>query len=153
QRRWCQYRLRTLLGLVTLAAGLLVAWRVCTEPYERQWQAMKRIEQLGGHYRTEKAPSRLDCVTETSFQNITWVNFYDCELSDEALRCLRPITTLQGLILWGTKLNDAGLVHLSGLNQLTWLGLGDTQVTDVGLLHVAVLQNLENLKLSRTRVS
>ena len=42
KRRWFQFSLRTLLSLVTLAAGLLVAWRVYVEPYRQQ-----RLE-LGG---------------------------------------------------------------------------------------------------------
>lgn len=36
KRRWFQYSLRTLLIVVTLAAGLLVAWQVYVEPYRRQ---------------------------------------------------------------------------------------------------------------------
>ncbi len=32
RRRWFQFSLRTLLIVVTLAAGLMVAWRVYFEP-------------------------------------------------------------------------------------------------------------------------
>ena len=36
RRRWFQFSLRTLLIVVTLVAGLLVAWRVYVEPYRRE---------------------------------------------------------------------------------------------------------------------
>ena len=45
---WFQFSLRTLLIVVTLVAGLLVAWRVYVEPYRRQRETMKLIEELGG---------------------------------------------------------------------------------------------------------
>ncbi len=47
KRRWFQFTLRTLLIAVTLAAGLLVAWRVYVEPYRRQRETMKLIEYVG----------------------------------------------------------------------------------------------------------
>ena len=36
RRRCLQFSLRTLLIVVTLAAGLLVVWRVYVEPYRRR---------------------------------------------------------------------------------------------------------------------
>ena len=44
RRRWFQFSLRTLLIVVTLVAGLLVAWRVyVVEPYRRQRETMKLV--------------------------------------------------------------------------------------------------------------
>ena len=40
RRRWSQFSLRTLLIVVTLAAGLLVAWRAYVEPYRRQRESL-----------------------------------------------------------------------------------------------------------------
>ncbi len=36
KRRWFQFSLRSMLVAITLAAGLLVAWRGYVEPYRRQ---------------------------------------------------------------------------------------------------------------------
>ena len=48
-RRWFQFSLRTLLILVTLAAGLLVAWRTYVEPYRRQREGDQYRPLLFGH--------------------------------------------------------------------------------------------------------
>ncbi len=53
RRRWFQFSLRTLLIVVTLVAGLLVAWRAYVEPYRRQRETMKLVEELGGRYTLE----------------------------------------------------------------------------------------------------
>ena len=57
KRRWFQYSLRTLLIVVTLVAGLLVAWRAYVEPYRRQREVMALIKELGVSYRTEMGGS------------------------------------------------------------------------------------------------
>ena len=45
RRRWFQFSLRTLLVVVTLVAGLLVAWRVYVEPYRRQRETERILAQ------------------------------------------------------------------------------------------------------------
>ena len=51
RRSWFQFSLLTLLIAVTLAAGMLAAWRnVYVVPYLRQLKTMKLIEELGGKY-------------------------------------------------------------------------------------------------------
>ncbi len=42
RRRWFQFSLRSLLIAVTLAAGLLVAWRAYVEPYRRQTSRFRK---------------------------------------------------------------------------------------------------------------
>ena len=49
RRRWFQFSLRTLLIVVTLVAGLLVAWRAYFEPYRRQRETMKLVEEVAVH--------------------------------------------------------------------------------------------------------
>ena len=46
--RWFQFRLRTLLLLVTAVAALLLAWRSYVEPYRRQQQTIELVKKLGG---------------------------------------------------------------------------------------------------------
>ena len=67
RRRWFQFSLRTLLIAVTLVAGLLAAWRAYTEPYRRQRETMKLIEELGGMYTAEpggRKPSFYRVITK-----------------------------------------------------------------------------------------
>ncbi len=55
KRRWFQFSLRTLLIAVTLAAGLLVAWRVYVEPYRRRcslvWLRRWKLDRLSSRLR------------------------------------------------------------------------------------------------------
>ena len=49
RRRWFQFSLRTLVIVVTLVAGLLLAWRVYVEPYRRQREGDQYRPLLFGH--------------------------------------------------------------------------------------------------------
>ncbi|MFA5193852.1 MAG: hypothetical protein WC740_24345, partial [Verrucomicrobiia bacterium] len=46
---------------------------------------------------------------------------------------LKPLTRLEMLVLWRTKVSDAGLEHLKALTQLKRLDLDGTQVTAAGV--------------------
>ena len=67
RRRWFQFSLRTLLIVVTLAAGLLVAWRAYVEPYGRQREVMALIKDLNGGYETE--PGEVPAGSPLFFRN------------------------------------------------------------------------------------
>src|SRR5262245_5692528 len=83
RRRWYQYSLRTLLGFVTLAVALAMAWRVYVEPYRQQRQTMQLIQDLGGTYETTQASKWLRRLYGEDFQNITAVNLADCDRADD----------------------------------------------------------------------
>ena len=44
RRRWFQFSLRTLLIVVTLVAGLLVAWQVYEDPFRQQREVVKSLK-------------------------------------------------------------------------------------------------------------
>ncbi len=84
RRRWFQFSLRTLLLLVTLVAGLLVGWRMYTEPYRRQHETMALIKNLGGNYETAAAEKRLR-LWYGATQNVVRVDVADCSLASRRL--------------------------------------------------------------------
>lgn len=67
-------------------------------------------------------------------------------LTDEGLRHVGEMESLQDLDLSGTQITDTGLVHLRGLKQLKNLSLDETQVTPAGLAQLEPLQSLESLR-------
>ena len=85
KRRLFQFSLRTLLILVTLAAGLLMAWRVYVEPYRRQRETMALVKELGGEYKTEPGgPAWMrDWFGADNFQNIVEISLSFARVSDE----------------------------------------------------------------------
>jgi hypothetical protein len=52
-----------------------------------------------------------------------------------------------------TRVTDDGLKHLAGLKSLQGLILADTKVTDAGLKHLAGLKSLQDLYLASTKVT
>ena len=154
-RRWFQFSLRSLLIAVTLVAGLLVAWRAYVEPYRRQREVMKLIEELGGEYNTEPGgPSWLRGIFgDDNFQNIIEISLRSTDVSDADLTHLKGLANLRTLSLSLTSVGDAGLAHLKGLTNLKKLVLCGTRVSDVGLSHLKALTNLQELWLGGAQVS
>lgn len=144
RRRWFQFSIRTLLGLVTLLCVALSMWVV---PAERRRRAVAVIEKLGGgvsFVRTNESSS-LDFLRRwlphayVDEAEVVDFNFSGIEVTDAGLANLQGLTSLQGLDLSNTQVSDAGLAHLQGLTSLRWLFLRKTEVTDAG---VAKLRNV-----------
>src|SRR5438874_9763807 len=72
--RWFQYRLRTVLLLVTVVAVLLVAWRAYVEPYRQQRQTVERIKELGGLVDTVEAPTWARRILGSDLQNVVLID-------------------------------------------------------------------------------
>ncbi|MEX0714765.1 MAG: leucine-rich repeat domain-containing protein [Pirellulales bacterium] len=157
--RWRQYRLSTLLVVVTLISAILA---LVVLPAERQRRAVAAIREAGGYYWYDFQP---DDNTPGEPPGPDWLchilgmdYFADVVLvdagsmTDSTCSHLSALTSLQVLGLRDTQVTDAGLAHLAGLTSLQRLSLG-TKVTDAGLAHLARLTSLESLYLSNTQVT
>jgi Leucine-rich repeat (LRR) protein len=129
RRRWFQFSLRTLLAVMTLAAGLAVAWRIYVEPYRQQRQTMKLIEHLGGSYQTVAAPGWLRTLFGQDFQNITLVNLADCDTPAAYLGQVAALPALETLVVGGQEFTDEHLRPLHRVSTLRGLVLDSTDVT------------------------
>ena len=161
-RRWLQFRLRTLFVGITVVAAALGLWLGYIAPAERQRASVRGVEELGGKIRYADAPvGELWPVTELRewlprdyFDAVEAVDLYGHHrLVDADLRHLEGLAQLHELRLGHSHLTDAGLVHLRELRQLRELYLNRTRVTDSGLVHLQGLKNLQKLNLSYTRVT
>ena len=112
-----QISLRTLLVIVTIVAIVAGAWRWYEEPFRRQRQAMRIIEQVGGSYKTvAAAPAWLrGLLGEGRFQNIILVNVADCDSPDAYLDLVVSLPALETLVVGGTAFEDRHLKTTSGL--------------------------------------
>ncbi len=81
------------------------------------------------------------------------VELIKSKITDDDLKCLARLPSLEILEIGGGKVTDAGTVHLEGLVQLQKLYLHDLPLTDAALRHLARLPNLRVLSLQRTRVT
>jgi uncharacterized membrane protein len=157
KRRWFQFGLGTLLGLVTLTAIWLGA---LVNRAERQRRAVAAIQHLGGEvvYADQGlswTPEWLRAwAGERYFQTVTAVSLMNVtQVTDADLTHLEGLTGLQLLWLHDTQVSDAGLEHLKGLNAIKELDLSNTQVSDMGLKHLKEMRSLKRLWLINTHVS
>jgi Leucine-rich repeat (LRR) protein len=73
------------------------------------------------------------------------------KLTNEGLRHLAKMTSLEELNLGGRRVGDAGLVHLSKLPLLRYLMLQGENFTDDGMVHVGNVSSLKILHLGHVR--
>jgi hypothetical protein len=178
--RWFQYRLRTLLAIVSLWA-VACSWIAVQRRQARiERQAALEIEQLGGEVFWRRAApwlqqsipgvSMFERVVEVDMRRVQAtdaalehvkalsaldsLSFDGSGVADNDLRKLSELTSFRGhLSLIDTKLTDAGLKHLRELTRLYALYLSGTQVTDAGLEDLKGLSRLELLDLVNTKIT
>ena len=157
KRRWFQFGLGTLFGLVTLMAVWLGA---LVNRAERQLRAVAAVQRLGGDvaYADEGLswmPKWLRAwAREGYFQTVTAVSLmHVTQVTDADLTHLEGLTGLQLLWLHDTQVSDAGLEHLKGLSAIQELDLSNTPVSDAGLKHLQRMSSLKRLWLINTRVT
>ena len=73
--------------------------------------------------------------------------------TDKGLKCLQGLRGLEALSLLQTKVTDKGLIALEGMSKLRWLCLAGTRVTDAGMAHLRRAMELRRLNLDATDVT
>ena len=153
-RRRFQFGLKSVLVLTVIVAILCSWFTVKKQQADRQEEAVKAIQELGGRVMYDHQLPRgqfpgqkrflEDAVARvaTYSRNLVGTDFLSyavdvafCgpQVTDAGLMHLEELTDLKMLILNGTQVTDAGLVHLNGLTNLIRLDLKDTQATDDGV--------------------
>ena|SRR5687768_553150 len=154
RRRWFQFRLRTLLLLITLIAALL-GWRMYVWRAEQEAQRQAMVE-LKAHGATTSVTfgSSAEAVVLQGRKADNVVLLDNPELTDDDLQGLKNAPLTRSLTIVGSRITDKGLVHLRNLRQLELLDLKkNPQITDAGLVHLEELENLEKLILIGTSVT
>lgn len=160
-RRLFQFRILTLLILVTVVSGWLGWW---SHRARQQREVTAVLHAAGGKVRYDFEDEKLDgpkyCpqwlvdwLGVDYFSNVKSVWFEHIEVTDDRLKHLKGLDSLERLSLRNSEVTDEGLKHLEGLTALKSLSLYDTQITDEGLKHLEGLTALGWLRLSRTQVT
>jgi hypothetical protein len=140
--------LRTLLVLMTVLVGLLVAWREVVEPYRQQRETMTLVEELGGTFQASQPDEWQRWLFGDDFQNLTVVNLADCdEVARYAARIARQ-PRLEMLAVGGPSFTDEHLGALRHVPTLRWLVLDSTATTDEAV--VALERELPGLNVLRS---
>ena len=75
------------------------------------------------------------------------------QITDDGLKHLVDLPTLEKLHLEETKLTDNGLDHLRNIPKLKWLNIYGTEVSDAGIEQLKQLKNLEKLYIWQTKIT
>src|SRR6266853_1189689 len=154
-------RLPRPLWIGVAAGGLIVMllWLHLGVPIYRQQVAIQEIRHLGGTImrKSPRVPewfrAQLSDEWKTRCDEILEVYLSGRPATDESMRRLKGLTSLEVLAVNKTQVTDAGLAIVEGMPHLKLLWLDDTHVTDAGLKHVRSLTRLERLPLRSTRVT
>jgi hypothetical protein len=170
-RRWFvfRYSLRTLFVVVTAVCVVSGFW---LNKAFRQRQAVRQFNRLtinpwgksviygrtdGGSGTSPQIPAWLyplsRVIGEEAFGDVIEVDLTVTRASDNDLKILADVPTVERLSLSHTQVTDKGLAHLRGCPRLKFLALNSVQITDDGLTHLASLTELEALGLIGTRVT
>jgi hypothetical protein len=136
-RRWLQFRLRTLMIVMTLIIVGLVAWRYYAEPYRRQRDVMQIVPKLRGRFTTAAGTQWQRRLFGPDFCNIVFVNLADCDEPDAYIDRIARLPCLEVLVVGGPTFSDDHLRRLHKLRTLRGLVLDSTSVSNEA---VAVLQ-------------
>ncbi len=125
--------LRDLPGLERLS----IDYMACTDASMTHLRGLKRLREL----------------SITAFQFISWRSDAQPRITDEGLRHLSGLRSLERLDIQSPVITDVGVENLKGLTQLRSLAFYSPKITDAGLAHLNGLSRLEYLELSGSQVT
>lgn len=160
RRRWCQWRLRTLLIVMTFCAIVLSARRWYLEPIRRSHVARTRLAELGAGIKTEPAgPAWLRGVAgEDYLKHVVAVELWTCKF--ERIKSVDPEGFLMGLIAdfprlrelsLGSAISDRSLDQLVELKTLQSLDVAGSKVSVAGAERFASARPEVELDVDYTR--
>lgn len=154
--RWFQFRLGTLLALVSV----LGVWLgIHTEATRKQRHAVQALKAVGGTVRYDYEylgkPSRIPewlrrWLGDDFFSQVYDVDLEGRQVTDAALEPLSDLRNLRSVLIQETSVTDAGLAHLAGLTTIENLSLYANDINGRGLSHLRNWQRLSYLTLNQT---
>ena len=180
KRRWCQFSLKTLLIVTTLATLSFGGWvqyrrQRAQENRERvavTEEAVTELQELVGKIYFEYEERRPQTWLEEQFDDpgdepvgVHTFSDLDLQFADddtndaelehviELLEQVNGLESIEYVFLDNTNITDAGLKRLGSLPNLHYLALSGTKVTDEGLKHLEGLANFRELYLMDTKIT
>ena len=132
KRRWCQFSLRMLLIVMTVATLVFGGWI-----QYRRLRAQENRDRIAAVEKAVTAIQELGGLVESEYEVRRPINWLE-ELFDDPGGLDGPAGgwRVSRVGLQGSKVTDAGLEHLKVLTDLRELWLGGPNVSDDGLEHL-----------------
>lgn len=165
KRRWYQFRLRTLLIVMLVAAipCAMLGRKIARKRQERaatatiaKWGGKVKYDYEGNQDAIPPGPEWLRWIFGNDFfSDVVGVYFpRQATPDDSGLAAIEEeLPQLRDLGLYKARITDDGLKHLNRLTQLESLNLDETQLTDKGMSHIKGLTKLKNLWLCGTKIT
>jgi hypothetical protein len=134
-RRWLQFRLRSVLILVSFVAVGLGFWQHLVEPFRIQRAAALAIAEAGGTCRTAAVgpPWLRHLAIGHDFEEIITVDLPKPEMTSSCVSLLGRLRSLEELSVAGAAFSDEHLAKLRSLRNLRKATLRGTTVTEEGV--------------------
>lgn len=158
-----QFRLRTILIMTAIIAGLLSYWSVESH---RQRKSVHALQDRGASIdfndalpgtnwmvNPPKWPRWILNIDRNYFATVEGVNLRSSQIVDADLKYLEALTDTRTLDLGNTQITDVGLRSLRCLVRLRRLDLENTKVTDIGIQELDGLRDLRWLQLGQTQIT
>jgi hypothetical protein len=127
-----------------IPTGQTAVQQVAGDKVLNEGLALDRVKTLGGHF----------CRQEGTPGKPIWMMFFSgAKVTDEKLKLIQDMTTLELLSLVNTRITDNGLKHLKRLTKLKVLWLSKTRITDRGLKFLEGMRDLRSITLTDTKVT
>ena len=100
------------------------------------------------------APNWVQTLLGTEYDgNIVCVHFFDAEVSDDALLCLRRLPFLKTICVQDCSISDDTVSHLRRLDSARDLYFINTDIGDTGVARLKGMESLDILGLARTKIT
>ncbi len=172
RKRFFQWRLTSLLVVVTVAAAMFAVWTRVVVPFDQQAKAKENLENATEKIEAKKSwlsfidqerfsrvrvfQSRTGDLDDADLSDIGYLHYLQSldlsttNVTDHTGRSIGKLKQLKHLNLSGTRISDQGLPSIAKCTGLTKLNLHDTCISDDGLEHLLPLKQLRELSLSET---
>lgn len=144
-----QWRLRSLLGVLTVIALALAGWRAWVAPLHEEAMVIARLRRLGAGVRTVAAgPAWLQQAPGFRYRHATLVHLDVCSkpILDGDLTSLSKLPRLREL-RFKDRITPAALERLQEFPELVAVSLADTNITDADLHFLRDMPQLKSVAL------
>jgi hypothetical protein len=168
KRKWYQFSLLSLLVLMTVAAGGMGVLAYQLKRYRERQAAISRVVEIINEYDGYVVESQEFTFGKKGLKGDSLKNFLndlqwwdelrklhleEFGVTDQNMKQLGRLRSLEGLKLKDTQITDEGLRELIGLTNLTWINVENCAVTDAGLEHLSKLPKLQYLEIEGTQIT
>ncbi len=145
-RRLVQFRIRTLLLIITVFCGATASF---VRPYFVQEAAIQRLTEKARLEFSAGKPRWLRPIMGAKFRRAHVLKLSP-NATDRDMRIAPELPFLERIYLQFSKVTDVGFRNLEPIHQLHTIGLRRSRVSDRGLRSIASCRNLKTLEINHT---